>query len=116
MGIQSYLDFLADPFGGDGRLITDEPDLRVWHRYNADGSIDQCEVVNSDPILEDNARKRSDNLNKRWGDGQAIGSVPLSVYFASGLAEANREGDTKWIKRWWNDSSHSKFRSFEGKV
>ena len=116
MSFESYRDFLADPFGGNGYLLTDEPDMRVWIRDRGDGVIEQCVVSNSDPILEDAARARSDNLNKRWGDGQVIGHVPLDLYFSSGLSEANAERDKKWIAKFWNDIDYSRLRTFEGRI
>jgi hypothetical protein len=109
-------DFLADPFGGKGKLITATDDMRTWLHFREDGVIEQCVVTNTDPLLEETAQRRSENAGKRWGDGQAIGSVPLDLYFKSGLSEANTQRDTKWIKRWWNDADNKKLRTFEGNV
>jgi hypothetical protein len=69
-----------------------------------------------DDILEDVAMERSANAGKRWGDGQVIGSVPLPLAFSSGYMKARVNGDTEWIKRFWNDPDHRKLRTFEGNI
>ena len=115
-GFESYADFLRDPFNGSGFLLTDEPGYRVWIRDRGDGVMEQCVITHVDPLLDSNAEARANNIGKRWGDGQVVGSVPLDVYFKSGLSEANTQRDKKWIANWWNNSDHQKFRRFEGTV
>jgi hypothetical protein len=116
MSFDIATDFLADPFGGRGKLITATADMRTWLHFREDGVIEQCVVTNTDPHLEETARLRSENAGKRWGDGRSIGSVPLDLYFKSGLSEANTQRDKAFIRRFWNDADHKKLRTFEGRI
>ena len=68
------------------------------------------------PILESAAADRSDNAGKRWGDGQIIGTVPDTIFYSSGYAEAKNNHDAAWLKRFWNDPDHKKLRTFEGSI
>ena len=97
--------------------------VETWHRYETtpDGVTKLHVREEWDPawqqaLLDRAAAERAANAGKRWGDGQVIGRLPLTLYFNSGMAKARVQGDTTWIKRFWNDSEHSKLRTFEGKV
>lgn len=84
------------------------------------GEVDGHYVIRRDipmdDILESCADERAYNQGKSWGDGQVIGSVPMGLAFSSGYVEAKKQGDTAWIKRFWNDPDHKKLRTREGRV
>ena len=96
----------TDPFSGKQTYIMDLKDGNTAIRT----------VVPVDQILESAADDRSANAGKKWGDGQIIGTVPLSVALQSGYSQAKQNGDTAWIKRFWNDSDNAKLRTFHGKI
>ncbi|MFN3169291.1 MAG: hypothetical protein ACE37E_01205 [Hyphomicrobiales bacterium] len=98
-------------------LVEDTPDFTRYELDLGDGKIiRRTEHKRTDALLAANSMDLSANQGKRWGDGQVFGRVPLNIYYSSGLAEANKQGDSKFVSRWWNDSDNAKFRTFEGKV
>lgn len=102
---------------GEWVLVGESPEFRHYELELGDGLvIRRTEHKWTEQLLEDNAREQVDSLNKRWGDGQVIGSIPLTEYFRSGLAEANKQGDKAFISRFWNDIDNRKFRRFGGRV
>jgi hypothetical protein len=108
---------MAEPlWNGEWMLIHSTPNTRTYIRDLGDGTSEIKKITEIDPILESAAADRSDNAGKRWGDGQIIGTVPDTIFYSSGYAEAKNNHDTAWIKRFWNDGSHKKLRTFEGQV
>lgn len=98
-------------------LVEDNEWFRRYELDQGDGTVIlRTEHKGTEKLLEDNSQEQKASLNKRWGAGQVIGSVPLHLYYSSGLAEANRQHDDKFIKRFWNNSDHAKFRRFGGRV
>jgi hypothetical protein len=102
---------------GEWVLVDDTPDFRRYELELDDGNvIRRTEHKHTAQMLDENQRQANDSLGQRFGDGKIVGRVPLNVYYASGLAEATREKDTKWIKRFWNDGDNRRFRTFRGNV
>jgi hypothetical protein len=104
-------------------LMSSECGVETWHRYEvtSDGRTllhvkQEWNPAWQEAMLERAAAERSANAGKRWGDGQVVGRVPLPLYFSSGLAEAARQQDEAWRKRFWNDPDNSRLRTFEGKL
>lgn len=81
-----------------------------------DGHTAIRKVTPVNQILDSAAEDRANNAGKGWGDGQVIGTVPLSLMFTTGYAEAKKNHDTAWLKRFWNDGNHKKLRTFEGNI
>lgn len=52
----------------------------------------------------------------RFGDYNRVASIPHHLAYSTGLAEASKQGDQKFISRWMNDSDNRKFRTSRGKV
>lgn len=75
-----------------------------------------CTQTPVDGLFDRNRELYANSLSKRWGDGQVAASIPLDVYYASGYAEADKNGDDKWKKRFLNDPDNRKFRTFKGRV
>jgi len=108
--------FYEDPFGGDGFLVKAEPSRRVWVRWNDDaGRFEQCITYRVDPVLDANAENQADNLNKRWGDGDVVARIPLTLYYEK-FAPLRKEGDDAAISKILNDSDFSKLRTRGGTV
>ena len=108
---------MADPlWNGEWMLIHSTPTTQTYIKDNGDGTSTIKKVTEVDPILESAAADRSMNAGKKWGDGQIIGTVPDTIFYSSGYAEAKNNHDTAWLKRFWNDSNHKKLRTFEGNI
>lgn len=105
-----------DPFNGKGNLLVNEPDRAVWVYEEEPGKTYMCTQTVHDEVIERNKQLYNDSAGKRWGDGKIAASIPLAHYFHSGLAEARKQEDEKWIKRWLNDPDNRAFRTFEGNI
>lgn len=111
-------DFLADPFEGKGRLVSDPTrfDVRAWTYTDEKGVTHVCHVYRVDPVLEANRAKYNESFGKRWGDGQVVASIPNGIYYHGDFAKATDNRDEAWIKRFLNDSDNQKLRTFKGRV
>lgn len=96
----------SDPYSGAQTFIKD----------NGDGTSTIKKITPVEQILDSAAADRLENSGKRWGDGQIIGTVPDTIFYTSGYAEAKKNHDEKWLKRFWNDRSNYKLRTFEGNL
>jgi hypothetical protein len=101
---------------GGWKMVEDNESYRRWEADLGDRIVIKTEHKGTDKLLEDNQRIYNENAGKRWGDGQVVGSVPMNLYFQSGLAEANKQRDIRFIRRWWDDPDHRKFRKFKGTI
>ncbi|MEG9884918.1 MAG: hypothetical protein V6Z86_10025 [Hyphomicrobiales bacterium] len=66
------------------------------------------------PLIEANACARND-ATKRFGEGKRVASVPLSLFYDQ-LAQAQAQGDDRYMSRWLNDDDHRAFKTFGGKL
>jgi hypothetical protein len=109
--------FLDDPFGGKGSLILNRPDKRVWimEDPHTPGLWHQSTLTCIDPLLEANKAELTESNGKTFGDGKVIGRLPLDIWFRK-MLPAKQQGDTAWIKRFWNDPDNRAFRSFRGNI
>lgn len=102
---------------GDWVLVDDTPDFRRYELDTGDGHvIRRTEHKHTARLLERNRKLHNESTNQRFGDGKIVGSVPLNLFFSSGLAEATKQKDKKFVQRFWNNSDHQKFRTFRGNV
>ena len=69
-----------------------------------------------DNIIRDNEFTRNATAGNRFGDWVKVASIPLNHAYEQNLVRAHTEGDTKFVKRWLNDSSNRAWRSFEGNI
>lgn len=109
-------EFYADPFGGKGILVGDSPTKREWVCEVEPGKWAVMSTEWVDPLFEQNAALKSINRGKKWGDGRVVASIPESVFYRGDFKKAFDGGDQQWLKRFLNDSSNEKLRTFEGKV
>jgi hypothetical protein len=105
------------PEGGGWRLFEYWSDIRkvTWARMNDEQQMTVRTVMPVDDLLDRNKHLRNESAGQRWGDGKKVASVPIHIWQRE-LAEAQREGDEKFMSKWLNDSDHAKFRTKEGKV
>lgn len=107
--------------GGDWKFLDRNPVTGIT-RYVLDlgngTSVMRTEYPYTEELFKINAEKQVDSLNRRWGEGQVVASIPMNVLFnpEMGLSEAVSEGDEKFLNRWLNDTDHSKFRTRGGRL
>lgn len=102
---------------GDWTLFDHDFQLKrtVWVRDNSDGSRTFRTDYDVSDTLEANADMRS-NATAGWaGDWHKVASIPVGIYFER-LAEASRQKDSAYLRKFLNDSDMSKFRTKEGRV
>lgn len=88
----------------------------VWIKHEIDGRITMRVDMPVDSILDQNKEFANDSIGKRFGDWARVASVPLELMDQSGLSEASKQKDDRFISRWLNDSDNRKFRTFRGVV
>ncbi|MGL4527343.1 MAG: hypothetical protein ACRCUC_10225 [Aestuariivirga sp.] len=88
----------------------------VWIRERDDGGFDIRHDQDVEPLLKTNVEVEKETYGKRFGDWNRIASVPDNVAMATGLDEAHKQGDKKFIKRFFNDADNRKFRTSRGSV
>jgi hypothetical protein len=103
------------PIGKWVTIHTQWPYVHEVLRLAKDHNVYRQRYMMMDELMRQNEIDRRANAGKRWGDGQVVGRVPMNLYYSSGLAEANRQRDKGFVKRFWENSDHKKFRTFEGK-
>jgi hypothetical protein len=113
--VQSGDDFWADPFGGGGYLILDEPDKRVWLKRCEDGKLRARTLERWDALFEQNKARYNENAGQKFGDMAQVADIPASLYFRK-FAEARNNGDDKYIRKILNDSDYRNLRTRPGKL
>ena len=98
-------------------MVSDNEYFRNYELTLPDGNIiRKTENKNVEQMIEDNQREMNDNAGRKWGDGKSFWRMPMTMYFSSGMAEANRQGDRKYQRKIWNDPDYRKFRIFPGRM
>jgi hypothetical protein len=71
-----------------------------------------------DEFLKDNQRSFEESHDKRFGDGQIVGRIPLNVLFdpKTQIAAKIREGDRDHMKWFLNSEAARPYRTFRGRV
>lgn len=109
-------EFYTDPFGGEGMLVTDAPDRRVWIRHDEKSGLwEQCVVQPVHEIFEAN-RELYNAAGTRWGDMALVASIPNAMYWHGDFAKARAAHDDAWIKRFLDSSDNRKLRTRPGKI
>ncbi len=103
----------------DGEWTLFDSDIKlgryVWSRQNPDGSTTFRTDYAVQPTIDQNAAQRS-LAQKGWaGDYHHVASIPLNIVHEQ-LAEAQSQGDDKYLSRWLNNSDNRAWRTKEGRV
>lgn len=106
MSLHDWRLLSRDEITGKEAWIKLDPDGRTWTVRT---------VMPVDDLLAENAELHAMRTNERWGDGQNVARVPIHIWQRE-LAEAQCQGDEKYVRRWLNDPSHSKFRTRGGRL
>ena len=69
-----------------------------------------------DDIFDVNREMEAVSHGQRFGDYNRIASVPHHLVHKTGLADAVRQRDDGFLKRFFNDSDFRKFRTSRGSV
>lgn len=103
-------------YDGDWRLFSHDPETgkKVWHLDMGSHIVVRTDTP-VDALFDQNAEDLNNSIGQRWGNGRRVASIPMDVYFAH-LAQARKDGDTAYIRKFLNDSDNAKFRTFAGRV
>lgn len=106
-----------DIYDGHWRLFSYDPEAKstVWVLHHEGGMTFRTDVI-VDDILKANHEAARDADGKRWGEFVRVASIPLDVFHSSGFAEAHRQHDKAWLKRFLNDSDNRAWRTKDGTV
>jgi hypothetical protein len=101
----------------DWRVLSDDPQAGIRELFKYNPESDTFTIKTQHYMVQavmDNARiERNANTNARWGEMAKIGSVPINIW-QNELAEAQKQKDDKYIKRWFTDND--KFRTRDGRL
>lgn len=87
----------------------------VWSYYDGQKTVFRTDYP-VDNLISQNEQVRN-SAEQAWkGDWHRVASVPLNVYHDSGLAEAQQQGDDKFVSRYLNDSDNRAWRTREGNI
>ena len=111
----------APPFDpnncGNWVMVSDNEYFRCYELQLPDGNIvRKTETKGTEQMLEDNRREYNDNVGRRFEDGKSVLRMPMNEYFQSGMAEATKQGDVTWKKKFINDFDNRKYRIFPGRI
>lgn len=103
----------------DGWTLYDyDPKMKrqIWYIENPDGSTTWRTDYEVEPTIEINQAQRN-MAQKGWsGDYHHIASIPLNIFYDSGVAQAQTEGDDKFVSKWLNNSDNRAWRTKDGTV
>ena len=109
-----YLEQLDPNNPGDWKLVYETPQLRYWECDIGEAVVGRTEWLNTEQILADNAERLKVSEGARWGDGQIAASIPLNEYYKGGFAEATKDRDMKWKRKYLNE--HPEYKTFKGDI
>lgn len=87
----------------------------VWSYFDGEKTVIRTDYP-VDQIMSENAEERAGNLTNWKGDYHRIASVPLNIFYDSGLATAINQQDAKFSSKWLNDSDNRAWRTKDGRV
>jgi hypothetical protein len=100
------------------RIFSEDPTTGVTKYFHFDDETEMVTietVQNVEGILEDAKRSyNSYGKRARWGEGDRVGHIPMSVY--SEWCAKGQLGDQDVIRAWLNDPANRNFRTRPGRV
>jgi hypothetical protein len=113
----------GEVYDGEWQLVSYDPATQTSRWIAADAEVpNRFHVRTTQPkenligLFERNKQLYNESMGKRWGDGQVAYSMPTDEYFRSGMAEAKKQDDKKWQRKFLNDPDNRKYRSFKGNL
>jgi hypothetical protein len=80
------------------------------------GALIHTVYFGAEATKEANAELRADTEGKRFGEYRLLASMPPNEMRQSGLEEALRQGDDRFVSRWMNDGENRGYRTSRGRV
>lgn len=102
-GKWTLLDY--EPLSGRSTWVTHEDGNMI---VRVDQPLENIITANNDAAIE--------AQNKRFGEWNRIGSVPLHLAYQNGLSEAADQHDDRYIAKFFNDLDNRKFKISKGRV
>jgi len=97
-------------------VFRDRQTGREIHALDEGDKMRVREVMDVEGLVAENAAIRGELAGTRYGDGLSLAArVPIHV-FHNRLAEAVRQGDDAFVRRWLNDGDHAAFRVRDGRI
>lgn len=98
------------------RLLDYDPTFGIANIFHYDESNDTFTIEAKQDLtgLIDDNRRKMNGPHGRWGDGQTVASVPLTIY-QEWIADG-RYRDQAFLKRWLNDPDNAVFRVRPGVI
>ena len=102
---------------GNWTLVSDDGvGTRVWEApYDDHMTIVKTEYYATEEFFGANSEEYKDSEGQKFGDFRKVASIPMHIW-ARKLAEAQRNGDQKYIKKFLNDYDNRCYRTFKGKI
>lgn len=90
--------------------------IQKWVRWDETGNMVMRTDYPHEATLDENAAARA-AAGKGWqGDWHRVASIPMPLFHASGLSDAQIQGDDKFVNNWLNDSDNRGFRTKDGTI
>lgn len=89
----------------------------VWSMYDGEKTIFRVDYPIDATLAENKAMRNA--ADKAWkGDYHLIASIPLNMLYdeKTGLIEAAKQQDDRYLSKWLNDGDNRAFRTKEGTV
>lgn len=100
------------------RLFSQDPTTGVtkWFHYDDDTDMVRIETTQNVEGLVEASRESYNTYTSqsRWGDGDKVGNIPMSVY--SKWCAEGKLGDQATVRTWLNDPANRAFRTRPGRV
>ena len=109
----------GDPvYDGEWCLLCRDPQTgdTMWFLDKGNGQYVYRLQQDVEPTLIRNKLLKDGTEGKAFGDYRMLGSVPDNIAEASGLNEAWKQKDKKFISKFFNDGDNAAFRASRGRV
>lgn len=109
--------FGRDIYDGRWRLFDYDPLTgRTQWVIHEDGKMHIRTDYPVEHLIKDNAEAHAEAMGKRAGELARVASIPANAFFSSGMSEAMRQGDRRFVKKWLNDGDNAAWRTRGGTV
>ena len=103
---------------GDWMLLDYDPATQksTWAMFNPDGSTTVRTDMPVDAVIDENKAALAATEGQRFGEWNRAASIPLPLYHSSGMAEAVKQDDQRFISKFLNDTDNRAWRTSRGNV
>jgi hypothetical protein len=101
----------------DWVLFEHIPGVRaVYVKDNGDEWLIRTDYFGADRLKEANKASVEQTEGRRFGDYRPLASIPHNEMRDTGLEEALRQGDDRFVNRWLNDGDNRGYRTSRGRA